>query len=256
MKTVRFIILALSSIVVITSCNRLPAGTPDSQEYTFVTGEALVDNTLIPTIYPDALVGYRVETTYDGKTNKSVAEGLTISFQLNLDKEYHRITRWKGGWIPSEAVFNSFGSEAKQVKNEFNAVYETLLQPSPAARTVTIYHKDIKITSNAEVCGVAPGENLYPSIFSLRSYDKGYQLPEETIPEGYAPLSTYAAFTVWAKDNNREVVDGNPTFYIEIPVKIGMYLTYLKEKRTNPAAQLQYRDDVLTCTLSTGKNVR
>jgi hypothetical protein len=173
-----------------------------------------------------------------------------------LDKEYRRIERRKGGWIPSEAVFNSFGSQAKQVKNEFNAIYETLPQASPCSRTVTIYHKDIKITSNAEVCGVEPGENLYPSIFSLRSYDKGYQLPEDTIPEGYAPLSTYAAFTIWAKDNNREVVDGNPTFYIEIPVKIGMYLTYLNEKRTNPAARLQYRDDVLTYTLSIGKNVR
>lgn len=43
------------------------------------------------------------------------------------------------------------------------------------------------------------------------------------------------------------IVDGNPAFYISIPVKVGMYMKYLNDARTNPNAKMEYRDNVITC---------
>ena len=245
------------------ACNKsgFSAATTAVREHTFLTGECLKDNTLTPHVYEDTGLPYRVEKRYNAKTNKDEPIGLTISLQLNLDKDYVPISTQTNtyGWLPTEAVFNTFGSSAQMVKNDFNAVYGSLNKPDPHSKTVTIYYGNVEITSNAEVCGVAPGENLYPSVFSFSAIDSAsactYQLPEDTIPEGCFPLNPYAVFTILAGDGH-DVVDGNPTFNFKIPVKVGMYLTYLNDKRTNPEAKMQYRDEVLTHTITIGKNVR
>lgn len=244
------------------ACNKswFGAATTAVHEHSFLTGECLKDNTLKPHVYEDTGLPYRVETRFNAKTNKSEQFGVTVSLQLNLEKEYVPISGQTRtyGWLPTDAVFGGFGNSAQAVKNDFNTVYGSLNKPGPYGKTVTIYYGDVEITSNAEVCGVAPGENLYPSVFNFRSIDSAsaysYQLPEDTIPEGYFPLNS-AAFTILAKDGH-EVVDGNPTFYFKIPVKVGMYLTYLNDKRTNTEAKMQYRDEVLTHTITIGKNVR
>lgn len=257
------ILPAILLLGLLMACNKsgFSAATTAVREHTFLTGECLKDNTLKPHVYEDTGLPYRVETRLNYKTNKAEPVGVTISLQLNLEKEYVPISGKTNtyGWLPTEAVFNTFGSSAQTVKNDFNTVYGSLNKPDPYSKTVTIYYGDVEITSNAEVCGVAPGENLYPSVFNFRSIDSAsacsYQLPEDTIPEGYFPLNPYAAFTILAKDGH-EVVDGNPTFNFKIPVKVGMYLTYLNDKRTNPEAKMQYRDEVLTHTITIGKNVR
>ena len=38
--------------------------------------------------------------------------------------------------------------------------------------------------------------------------------------------------------------------HIEIPVKVGLFLNYLKDNKTNPDAQMLFRDEVLTCDFS------
>lgn len=261
MKRLFSAILLLGLLV---ACNKsgFSAATTAVREHTFLTGECLKDNTLKPHVYEDTGLPYRVEKRFNAKTNKDEQIGITIALQLNLDKEYLPIagqTDKTYGWLPTDAVFSSFGNSAQTVKNDFNAVYGNFNKSRPHSETVTIYYGDVEITSNAEVCGVAPGENLYPSVFNFSSIDSAsacsYQLPEDTIPEGYFPLNPYAVFTILAKDGH-EVVDGNPTFYFKIPVKVGMYLTYLNDKRTNPEAKMQYRDEVLTHTITIGKNVR
>ena len=55
---------------------------------------------------------------------------------------------------------------------------------------------------------------------------------------------------------DRQIVDDVLKISIEIPVKVGLFLNYLMEKKTNPDATMQFRDEVLTCEFTVPRGLR
>lgn len=236
------ILIGLVAFVCV-ACELLGPGLVPPKRSTFLTGECLLDGRLLPQDPNTYHLQYSV-----------TKDAILIPLHLNLDSEDVFVSRKENlsAYFPSANVFNSFGPDSKQVYNDFYAIFDN--QVKPYSSTVTIYYGgNIIITSNAEVCGIAAGENLYPSVAGIKS-SSSYKLPEDTIPDGYEPLDYYFNISISAKGRN--IVDGTPTFYISIPVKVGMYLSYLNEKRTNPEAKMQYRDEVLTGAVSIDKNIQ
>lgn len=247
-----FLLLAL-----LMGCNKIRFGDMCPTDVSFLTGECLKDGTLLPEDPATTHRQYEIRRRINPETGKSET-GIYIRLYLNLEKEYSLFSYQLGAWMPSDNVYASFGENANQVKKDYVTLYDSFSKYGNS-ETVTIYSgDDIVISSNAKVCGVAPGNNLYPTLAtfstSFTSSAPGYQLPEDTIPAGNAPIGM--SVSVYISSEEGEIVDGTPTFYISIPVKVGMYLTYLNEKRTNPEAKIQYRDEVLTGAVSIDKNIQ
>ena len=54
--------------------------------------------------------------------------------------------------------------------------------------------------------------------------------------------------TLANKESVIEVEEGTE-LYISIPVRVGLYLNWLNDKLAEPDSQMEYRDEVLTCTI-------
>lgn len=245
------ILPAILLLGLLTACNMsgLSAVTTGVKEHSILTGECLIDNCLLT--IPDESSGlpYREESFYNPVTKK-MDYGIIIPLVLNLDKEYRTITKYPHpgicGWLPSANVYKQFGHNAQQVENAFYQATNSVLNgPQSRTESITVFNSnDIVITADREVCGIPAGVNLYPSVVNY-NYSAIYDLPQDTIPEGFVPLSMNVKLFI--STEGREVISDYPLYHIEIPVKVGMYLKYLNDARTNPNAKMEYRDNVITC---------
>ena len=75
--------------------------------------------------------------------------------------------------------------------------------------------------------------NISPIVEALNNYDCFWDFIQVCIPVL----------------DSKEVVEGI-TFTLTIPVKVGLYLTWLNDKLSDPDAPFPYYDDTLTCTFT------
>jgi hypothetical protein len=79
-------------------------------------------------------------------------------------------------------------------------------------------------------------------------------IPSIQVPDGYTPILPGLVLSFPVGEN--EVVNEDVTFHIEIPVKVGMFLTLLKDRFTYPEAEMQFRDEILTCDFTIPRNLK
>ena len=154
--------------------------------------------------------------------------------------------------LPAESVFNSLGNDAEHVRAEFYAEFNQFDFSHDISSTITVFYGEgTIITANREFCCIPAGENLFPSIAQILDFLNqdyllaGYQLPQETVPKDCS--ITLPAIGCAIHYGESQPIDQDITFNIELPVKVGMYLHYLKDKHNTADAQMQYLDNVLSC---------
>ena len=113
----------------------------------------------------------------------------------------------------------------------------------------------MKLTSSHDFHGIIAGDDL-SSIAYLYSdelpYDE-YELPIITVPSDYQLLSPVMLVRIPLSEDD-VIEDEDITFHIELPVKVGMFLAMLNDRLTDPDAEMQFRDEVLTCDFTIPRN--
>ena len=177
-----------------------------------------------------------------------------IGFNVHWNIEYeHRHSHIYFG-KPAKEVYNSFEKASKKVKNRYNELfdkYNAEVEPhNYEGVTSTVYYcGGLDMIADKDFAGIPAGKNLESAIIPFSVSPKVYGLtpvPTIDVPESYIPLGKGVA--IYFPLEGHELVDGEEvTFHLEIPVKVGLLLTLLRDRLTDPDAQMQYRDEVLTC---------
>ena len=197
---------------------------------------------------------FRLTGDYDGHL------GLMVDFSLNTSLQTTIISETAYQLMPGANIFETFGSDARQVKTAFKNIYDeyrSILGSNPVNGAIsTVYYAGgIVITANKEFAGIPAGENLAPLLRVFPECLEQYTpIPTIDAPEGYLPLpmTTPIKFRVDDFDVTEEIV----VFQVEIPVKIGMMLTLLRDRLSDPDAKMQFNDVVFTSSFMTPRGLR
>lgn len=237
---------AIMMLASASECNHFGPPTGPYQ-YFFLTGECLKSYEMEPVNYEFNL----------GLSKLVLPLRLDWDTQSASFKKQHAVN----AILPSESVFNSFGDNAESVKNNFYAAFDRFNFDHSISSTITVFCKDgIIITANKEFCGIPAGENLFPSVAQIDDFDHQdlfldqYQLSWETIPEGCKLIRSAIYCSIHYAES--QSFDEEITFHIEVPVKVGLYLHYLKDQRNTVDAQMQYLDEVLSGDFTTTAIIR
>lgn len=237
-------------------------GVPAPLEETFLPGECLSSNTL-------DFTGWQIN-------NYTGPQGITLGFQLNMDCELSSLgSPWASGdyrYVPTENVFNQFKEECPAIKALYEDAWNAVVSSSGGLCFLSsvFYESGIILVADKEFAGVAAGDNIANGAIPTQKWqeegkpyttcllDNLYSADSRPIPVGNDFRYDYCL----AKDiavriplNNRTVVDEDVTFTLVMPVKVGLYLTWLKDKTNDPDASFPYRDETLTCTFTIPKGL-
>ena len=69
-------------------------------------------------------------------------------------------------------------------------------------------------------------------------------------------LGTTFSIMLEMEETGLEDVYESVSFSLSMPVQVGLYLTWLNDKISDPDAPFPYRDEVLTCTFSIDRGLR
>lgn len=261
----------INSITIITvtfllsSCGKFGAARPCASEITICPGECLSSSEMVlsrdwaeivPAIGRNEL--FVVIATDMGSHMQYVV--------LRRNEEFGFITH--ESFTPSDEVFAAFGEDAAQTKTSFWEAFDAYgkseggkyLDGLISTSTVYINVDDIVITADTEFAGVPAGVNL-ASIVHITDCNQNQSVkpvPGIIVPKNHFPLSN-TCLRLWFKGadfEGRNIVRDDVNLHIEIPAKVGLYLTMLRDRLTNPEAEMQYRDEVLTCDCHITHNIK
>lgn len=234
-------LLLLLSMLIFPSCEEFSIGSTPGYEVSIYPGECLSNLSL------DCVSSKQSFLISD-------APCFCIGFNVHWDIEYeHKHSHIYFG-KPAKEVYNSFEKASKKVKNRYNELfdkYNAEVEPhNYEGVTSTVYYcGGLVMTADKEFAGVPAGENLEPVILPFSDIPKKYGLtpiPTINIPDGYSIIGK--SIGIYFPIGSHELVAGEEvTFHLEIPVKVGLLLTLLRDRLIDPDAQMQYRDEVLTC---------
>ena len=187
---------------------------------------------------------FRVTGDYDGHLGFLIQLGLNVAIDSDLmaDNTYRL--------FPRASVIESFGEDASQVKAAYEEIFNEYRarcgeKPDNALVSTVYYCGGLVITANKEFAGIPAGENLAPILHVFPDYLKeSVPIPTIAVPDDYIPLQLNNPIKFWIDDH--EIVDELVEFEVRMPVKIGMMLTLLRDRITNPSAEMQFTDEVLT----------
>lgn len=263
--------LFLTTIAVL-SCNNFGAATPESHEHSFLPGECLnsPNMTFYPDIFYDTLhpctIGFLVgQGMMEDPGIESIMNSATIRLSFSLDMNIE--TDVSGFWnteyryIPGDESFSQFGSNSAKLSNEYERVYKeidftSLSQGRSSAYSTVYYSGGMSLTSDRTFLDFAPGENIASLAFLVDYCPWIDKLEVPGILHEAVGHTLGRAFTLAIPVDGYEVLDESITFNLSVPVKVGMYLTWLNERLTDPDAELHYRDETLTCNFTITKNFR
>lgn len=260
------------TIIAVLSCNTFGAATPESKEHSFLPGECLnsPNMTFYPDIFYDPLhhprtIGYFVDNNYmedPGIADIRNSATITLSFSLDMNIETDVSGFWNTEYryIPGSDVYLQFGSNSAKVSKEYERVYKdidfSLSHGHGVAYSTVYYSGGMSLTADKTFLDFAPGDNIAPLAFLLNHtpWINEFEVPGILHESGGQILGR--AFSMAIPVGGYEVFDESITFNLSVPVKVGMYLTWLNERLTDPDAELHYRDETLTCNFTITKNFR
>ena len=279
MKTFPSILSSSILLVICCSCHRTPGlhrnPGPDISErdISLLPGECLVSNDLT--------------CTYCNQSN--YAKTYLFEFAIDLDIQAEQVgtnTVFKQvRHLPSDKVFQRFGSDEAQVREDYYNVCRELTH----TQTTFFYDKeDIVLTADAEFAGIPAGENI-ASLFMDSTYPlenwptgKSYPIPSYIEPfmigqdnmllmisPGYRiqygpdnnmddymndegviiPMDKQAllGFKIYVL-NKYKFVRKSINFKLTLPIKSAQYLTWIKDRFSNDDAKMSYKNEVLICS--------
>ncbi|MBQ9878027.1 MAG: hypothetical protein IJM29_03870 [Bacteroidales bacterium] len=269
MKRLAFL---LGIALVISACGKIMgASAPEAKEISFIPGECLRGTILTPNTFDaPSIIGEPLSldkepfTIADNALIRSISlcpKSLCFSLEMDLDRE-REFMSFKAAdyrFYPSYDVYEAFGSSSNTVEKEYEVFYDNITKSSDwvgqSIRLSSIYYcGGLVITASEDFAGIPAGENL-ASIAYVYTEDSYYHLPILEVPDNYMPLSSGGAY-VYIPMGEYNLVKDVVKFHIEIPVKVGLFLNYLNDKRTDPNATMQFRDEVLTCEFTMGRGLR
>ena len=187
---------------------------------------------------------FRVTGDYDGHL------GLLMQLSLNVALDSEITTDNVYRLVPRASIIEAFGEDAAKVKNAYQEIFNEYRahfgeNPDNALVSTVYYCGGLVITANKEFAGIPAGENLASILHVFPDYLKeSVPIPTIDVPDDYIPLQLNNPIKFWIDDH--EIVDELVEFEVRMPVKIGMMLTLLRDRITNPSAEMQFTDEVLT----------
>ncbi len=230
----KYICLWIILYVVISACDGF---VDDYVDRTFLPGESLCSNDL----------EFRKQSFVENKR-------LLLLFKMDNKVIYEsQIKPGLSRYAPTEDVFAAFGEEASKVKSEYENAYQTRIRQVSRGGSINstsvLYSSGISLVADKRFLGVEPGMNI-ASEDLLKKIDGALPVAWfgdyfTTAMADYYCLDYYFGleFEDTGFTKNEEVV----TFHLEMPVKVGLFLTMLRDRVSTPDAEMQYRDEVLVC---------
>lgn len=237
-----YAIICVTACLIISSCKSTIApsesSNPDYDPVAIIPGECIRGPWL------ESGNSFRVTGDYDGQLGFLIQLSLNVAIDSDLmsDNTYRL--------FPRASVIESFGQDASQVKAAYEEIFNEYRarcgeKPDNALVSTVYYCGGLVITANKEFAGISAGENLAPILHVFPDYLKeSVPIPTIAVPDDYIPLQLNNPIKFWIDDY--EVVDELVEFEVRMPVKIGMMLTLLRDRITNPSAKMQFTDEVLT----------
>ncbi len=244
-------LLALTMLTALTSCVKtLPPMFLDGEK-SFVPGDCLISTEVE---YKGIYIGqYEVIQGYYRFMFK-LGEWSTVYDPLEWIVPWGQATSFR--YIPSDDVYAQFGSNNMKVKKAYETEYKNTWRPNNPylVKNYEVYYESgLSVTADREFAGYPAGENI-ASCFAYNSLNPHTPIPNEEL----ADLSIigdwrYAAgsllFDVHVKEEKNDVKEA-VTFTMNIPVKVGLALTWLANRLSDPDAPYPYREETLTCTFT------
>ena len=266
-KLTFYSIILLSSLV---SCTKQKSEYYPAIEnnWVFITGECLASNQLnfykgVANDYTTRVKSYKFVFRYD------LAGDVVF---VNTDNSEVKDPVWTFPYmkfVPADAVFNSFGENAPIVSKLYEDTWKDRRATFLGVSSVFL-DSGISLIADKDFAGYKAGTNIAEEIISYYQWAKaGMKATDKPIilypahsfqtqfvkmdPIG-EPLNNYECFngaigvSIPIRDPQEVVED--ITFTLTIPVKVGLYLTWLNDKLSDPDAPFPYYDDTLTCTFT------
>ena len=226
---------------IITSCT---AYLPDPKQNHDYDSVAIIPGECIRGPWIESGNNFRVTGDYDGHL------GFLMQLSLNVALDSEMTTDNDYRLVPRASIIEAFGEDAAKVKNAYQEIFNEYRahfgeNPDNALVSTVYYCGGLVITANKEFAGIPAGENLAPILHVFPGYLKeSVPIPTIDVPENYIPLQLNNPIKFWI--DGYEVVDDLVEFEVRMPVKIGMMLTLLRDRITNPSAEMQFTDEILT----------
>lgn len=238
------IVLSLFNLLLI-GCNKSGASIPEPLEKGLLTGECLKSNNLKTSLRIDSeSFDFSFALDMDSNTKESLGNNLFIR-------------------VPTLSVFLIFGDNSTYIQSEYDRLLDEFIHNQPSyngllfASTI-FYNNGMVLTADKPFAGHAAGENLLPFCTlkeqGLYSMDSIFFFPKSL---GYNYMIPYDMMTPFLSFYCRgfKIVDEDITFTLKIPVKVGMYLTWLNNRIANPNAEIQYEELILEGQFKSGKGL-
>ena len=181
---------------------------------------------------------------------------------------------------PDEEIFNAFGDNSGIV----NSLYMDRCRKthSPGFYSSILYDTGISLVADKDFAGVKAGDNIASGYMNEQDWAiagrpedvpgllsfvpvKYIFFPDEN-PDGFLEKPFGEEFTdysclagpgvvLYIPTRNFEDMEEDVTFNLSVPVKVGLYLTWLNDKISDPDAPFPYREETLTCTFTIHKGL-
>lgn len=227
------------------SCNKV-SSVPAPMEETFLPGECLNSSALI---FSNFLINDYTEPN-----------GFVFSFIMDMDCEFSRLgSPWASRdyrYLPTDDVFNAFVDNCPSIKELYEDAWHEVIESRAGLcfSSSIFYDSGINLTANKEFAGFPAGDNIASSVL----FDSPVPANTHSIPVGNSFTYNYylpRVFALRIPINDFDIVDEDITFTLSIPVKVGLYLTWLSNRLTDPDAPFPYREETLTCTFTAHKGL-
>ena len=238
--SISMIVAVLFAMLSIHSCTGLPSAYYDPQPFVFLPGECLTTTEL--------------HCSYAGPRGEHYDTGQSYIFYFYSDMgtEGDKLEKFSRGatWriVPSDSVFQQFGSNASAVKEEYDRIWYSIPYPE-----TTIYlNGEPTLIADRDFGGLPAGSNLVVLLDRVSFGDSCVPMPDGVLPEpkgrcAFHPSSYGFTYRIDNTDYRYERVDGEPVnFVLTVPVRVVYYLTWLNDKLTDENAPMTWKDVVLS----------
>lgn len=183
----------------------------------------------------------------------SESKALCFFFEMPLSVNNEHLESYICRNVPTDDLLNEFGNNAEVIKAKYNEIYSSydfgIEQYQYQYTTILYRHNTLSLTANVPFLGIPAGEELCSKVY-VGCFTPQELLAVPGIEYGENEIALGSRFQIIIPSENPSMLEQAATFKLSIPVKVGMYLHWLNDKLTDSDAQMQYRDEVLTCTFT------
>ena len=263
--------LILGTMILAASCTKNRAEEPEAKEFTFLPGECLVSPKL-----SFSTDGFRIE---DNSTDLEHTGRFDycIVFDLDMESVAHKVPERRRDYQyrPAEVIFEEFGENSFAVKDAYETCWRNVVSSvnwNVFYISTIFYDSGASLVADKDFARFKAGDNILADAMSydewLGAKDRDHSVFISPLwPPSYPDIHLvdfqyrYAlgphiiSISIPWKGGEMLVVDEDVTFTFKMPVKVGLYLTWLNSKLLDPDAPFPYREETLTCTFTTHKGV-